>query len=615
MNLNSLYELRSKFIIIGLTGRLGSGCTIVSNLLTNEKFEDCNFPVPEASVSTTNEERKYRIVYNFLKHNWIQYTLIRASDIITMYLLTKELTEIESFLENIYVEDKSKVNSIIKEIKVEFEDLSRDIKRMFTFEGQIDKSQIHDKALALKLFFDDKRIERFSKKLKEQFQLLNITKCSHPYQYFGDNLRKTGDPISQDAFNPSNCYVIAKFIHELIKIIRDKPEHKARIIIDSIRNSMEARYFKERYSAFYLFAVNTEERFRLERLNNNYNTKQLKALDQEYTKDLATEERFYKQDIQTCIQVADIYLHNPNEEVSEGEKHKTVKKHVLRYLALILQPGIITPTPGERCMQIAYTAKYNSGCISRQVGAVVTDDSFSLKSIGWNSTAEGQTPCLLRSVEDLVKNADQEAYSEYEKQDGYKKLVKKTFEVDPSRLDLLKGRNISFCFKDGQNCLDNNKNQVHTRSLHAEENAMLQIAKYGGEGLKNGYLFTTASPCELCSKKAYQLGIKKVFYIDPYPGISDKQILKSGLFKHQPQTQLFVGAVGRAYHQLFEPFMAYKDELKTLLGFDYKRSKNELYSEVDKAKYIEDLNKQKMQIEDELLRLSNKEQSPIGELS
>lgn len=87
-----------------------------------------------------------------------------------------------------------------------------------------------------------------------------------------------------------------------------------------------------------------------------------------------------------------------------------------------------------------------------------------------------------------------------------------------------------------------------------------------------GIFLLTASPCELCSKKAYQLGIKRVFYIDPYPGISEKQILKSGVPIHQPITQLFVGAVGRAYHHLFEPFMSYKDELETLLGFDYKES-------------------------------------------
>ncbi|WP_235846252.1 deaminase [Morganella psychrotolerans] len=57
-------------------------------------------------------------------------------------------------------------------------------------------------------------------------------------------------------------------------------------------------------------------------------------------------------------------------------------------------------------------------------------------------------------------------------------------------------------------------NQVHTRSLHAEENAFLQISKYGGTGVQHGSLYTTASPCELCAKKAYQLGIKEIVFID-----------------------------------------------------------------------------------------------------
>lgn len=69
---------------------------------------------------------------------------------------------------------------------------------------------------------------------------------------------------------------------------------------------------------------------------------------------------------------------------------------LLRFMALIRQPGIITPTQIERTMQVAYNAKLNSGCISRQVGAVVTDAKFSIKAIGWNDVPAGQTPCNLR---------------------------------------------------------------------------------------------------------------------------------------------------------------------------------------------------------------------------
>ena len=90
----------------------------------------------------------------------------------------------------------------------------------------------------------------------------------------------------------------------------------------------------------------------------------------------------------------------------------------------------------------------------------------------------------------------------------------------------------------------------------------MQLAKYGSEGIKGGTLYSTASPCELCSKKSYQLGIKRVVYIDPYPGIARKQILASGYFP--PKINLFKGAIGRTYHKLYEQIIPFKDELNAI---------------------------------------------------
>ncbi|TOQ33917.1 deoxycytidylate deaminase, partial [Vibrio parahaemolyticus] len=128
-----------------------------------------------------------------------------------------------------------------------------------------------------------------------------------------------------------------------------------------------------------------------------------------------------------------------------------------------------------------------------------------------------------------------------------------------------KGYNHSYCFKSEYNAIKRDKNQVHTRSLHAEENAFLQISKDGGSGVNRGFLFTTASPCELCAKKAYQLGMTKIFYIDPYPGISMDHILRSGAEKQRPEMVLFNGAIGRAFHNLYTPIAPYKDELSALI--------------------------------------------------
>jgi dCMP deaminase len=177
---------------------------------------------------------------------------------------------------------------------------------------------------------------------------------------------------------------------------------------------------------------------------------------------------------------------------------------------------------------------------------------------------DGQIPCLLRNASDLLEQKDQDAFSNYENSNlEFKEQLRGSYQ----RYDIInaKGRSSAFCFKDEYNNIDGKSNQVHTRSLHAEENAFLQITKYGGEGIKGGNLYTTASPCELCAKKAYQLGIKNIYYIDPYPGISINHILQSGDKLKQPTITLFEGAVGRSYHKLYDPILPYKDELKVFL--------------------------------------------------
>ena len=380
------------------------------------------------------------------------------------------------------------------------------------------------------------------------------------------------------------------------------------IVIDAFRNPYEATFFKDRYSSFYLFSINVENSERERRLLRKcgLNSDEVKGIDKvEYPekKPKELEEIFYHQNIEKCVELSDVYLYNPEDD--HGLLME-LKKQLVKYLSLIMHPGIITPNHIERCMQIAYNAKVNSGCISRQVGALVTDAEYAVKSIGWNDVPQGQTPCNLRSLPKLYLREDSKAYSEYELEDeDFKKHIEKV-QVDTDKLlqvkngeeikkeTKAKGRPIAYCFKDMYNGMKNDKNQVHTRSLHAEENAFLQIAKYGGMAIKNGYLFTTASPCELCAKKAYQLGIKKIFYIDLYPGISEKHILNNG--SNRPKLILFHGAIGRAYTQFYTPVLSYKDELHMLMG------KNVTDKIENKGKYKIQINSQ--QIKD--LRKRNK---------
>ena len=112
--------------------------------------------------------------------------------------------------------------------------------------------------------------------------------------------------------------------------------------------------------------------------------------------------------------------------------------------------------------------------------------------------------------------------------------------------------------------------------MHGEEKA---LSNSNALETVNGFLFTTSSPCELCAKKAKDYRISKVYYIEPYPGISQSHVFNSGDPKTRAVYELFVGAIGLAYTKLFNPLMSYKDELQ-LRGFpddfriEIKKNKN-----------------------------------------
>lgn len=283
-----------------------------------------------------------------------------------------------------------------------------------------------------------------------------------------------------------------------------------------------------------------------------------------YNYQLLDELPFILQNVGACLETADIFINNE----PDSKQYLQLKRKMIRYVSLIMNPGLVLPSPVERCMQLAYTAKLNSGCISRQVGAVITDADYHLLSIGWNQQPEGQVPCSYRDLCSLYYHWSPEAYSDYECDDldqiqkRIKDPVTKLLDTPDCPL-ILQGKLPAYCFKDIYNSIMGNENQVHPRSLHAEETAFLNLKQYSAQG---GILFTTSSPCELCAKKAKYEGIAKIYYIEPYSGISLKHVLNIGSKESRPQMLLFTGAIGRAYMQLYTPLLPKKDELEFWLG-------------------------------------------------
>jgi dCMP deaminase len=428
-------------------------------------------------------------------------------------------------------------------------------------------------------------LEYYYKKIKEKLNENNKIFVA-TFQLFGNYIRySTFFERNED----ESYYSITNLLHHIIQYYRNVNTDEGKstlIVIDALRNPYEISYLRKKYSSFYAMAISTNEGDRKNRLRDEseYNKATIKEFDEtEYpSAKVSLREKFVYQNIGECTEMSDIHIVNNNvikkgtTSVNKEQGIKDLKKQLVRYISLMKHPGLVIPTHKERTMQIAFMAKTNSGCISRQVGAVITDDNFAIKTIGWNTVPEGQVPCLLRDCYTLLEtNEDTEELKELYSDFEIRQREKDEENPDDKTLcDCLKdkfgtnktifnGKNVSYCFKDVFNKQKGEKNQVHTRSLHAEENAFLQITKYGGQSIQGGKLFTTASPCELCAKKAYQLGIKEIYYIDLYPGISKEHILECG--KNRPEMTLFEGAIGRAYVQLYQPIIPYKDEINDTL--------------------------------------------------
>lgn len=555
-----IYQHRNDYMIIGLTGKIGSGCTTAANFLT-KKVDEIILPEINIGEDSRDDLRKKYIISKFYKSNWSEFSKICVRDMITTFVLGNTFDELVTYV------NKAIPNGLdIEFLKADYDKKREENNRFANIVAKRSKKLEITKEDAEYVYnYINYQLPPFTTTIKKGLSADNYREFSKAFQLFGDNIRKSGCAIN-DTFDSNNIYSLADRINSVIKILKIhniNNNKKHYFVIDAFRNPFESMFFKERYSAFYLMAIKSPEDDRHDRLFKELNLNKSQIEDQDKKENpggspLENRDIFVSQNISACIEKADIHINNAGKHGSEN--FNELKGRLIAYVSLIQHPGLITPERDEKLMQIAYTAKLNSGCISRQVGAVVTNKHGAIVSIGWNDVPEGQTQCLLRNIDHLNSGTDPRSYSDYEKMDcDFKDKVQSKIASIVAR-EKLKGRGLAFCFKGFHNEIKKDKNQVHTRALHAEENAFLQIVKHGGQGVKDGSLYTTASPCELCSKKAYQLGIKRIIYIDPYPGIAVSHVVHSGI--NQPSMTLFSGAIGQAYSKLYDPILPYKDELK-----------------------------------------------------
>ena len=138
---NNVYRRLNNSVIIGLTGRTGSGCSTASKILESDSFDKLCLDTPKKKDFLNIEERKHAIIYKYMKENWVSFDTIEVSSIILAIVFEMKY---EDFLEKLESLKKEKSVSLLgfEELKNQME---KEIKELFESGFTLRDQNINDK--------------------------------------------------------------------------------------------------------------------------------------------------------------------------------------------------------------------------------------------------------------------------------------------------------------------------------------------------------------------------------------------------------------------------------------------------------------------------------------
>ncbi len=559
-----LYAVKRNFLIIGLTGFTGSGCSSCRDILASttkpelparpaDRQSQCaTYCHPTTQCTSANQQSKRdERIFNKLQHTWARtewkkFTKIQFSHVIFA---------ISAFYAKNQTNTKGLIPQILNDIISEYS-FNIDAAEHIT-SSEYDRRH-KDTIVSLYESLDTVYNEFKNRVSTECRNSISFTRIM---QNFGDNIRKYGTPFFNSAHtsSPSNLLIIPEATRRVLKSYywtqKEAGSEPLHYVIDAFRNPFEVEYFKRRYNEFYLVGVlrNEEDRHRsLDIPADKFTSITKRERCELFKKEKSTITKWItSQNISECLEKSDVFIENTP---GQTPTHEALRYNLIKLIALAKNPGCIPPTQDERNMQVAMTAKLMSGCISRQVGATVTNNDGYIIGVGWNDPPSGQTPCSLRTGKELANGGVGKAFSSYERSEQFVQHISANRNDDHP-----------FCFRHELSVLENRaKRNEFTRALHAEENAFFQAINTAGHSIINGSLYTTSRTCTLCAKKAYQLGISKIIYIEEYTDIAISQTIETGT--REITIQRFQGITGAAYFKLFSPLIQEKDYVQLFLA-------------------------------------------------
>jgi deoxycytidylate deaminase len=320
-------------------------------------------------------------------------------------------------------------------------------------------------------------------------------------------------------------------------------------VIDSIKNKEELNLFRLIYrDIFYFLGVYSPVDVRVKTMKD----KGLKDEDIYRLIDRDSgEEINHGQMVTATFVESDFFLR------IEDNSQPLVDPKIHRFLNLIFSQEIVTPTPNETAMYLASSAAGNSACLSRQVGACITDSEGEVLSVGWNDVPKVnggvyQTDVLNPSADKRCMNKGVGiCFNDREKKEISELLLSQIIEnglIDQSKseelLRVIEKSRIKELIE-------------FSRAVHAEMLAIISGSQKSGSRMVGGKLFCTTYPCHNCARHIIAAGIKEIYYIEPYRKslalkLHDDAITESESEKELVRILMYDGVSPRRYLDFFK---------------------------------------------------------------
>jgi deoxycytidylate deaminase len=287
--------------------------------------------------------------------------------------------------------------------------------------------------------------------------------------------------------------------------VKDIVPSRVAYVVDQLKHPDEVLLLRKVYGKlFYLVGVLANEKRRAENLRRHLSTPELADVMERDRR----EEDEHGQQLDKTLKLSDFFIRN------NYQNDQTISGPLRRFFALIHGHTAHTPTKDEHAMYAAYSAALRSACLSRQVGAAIADSNGNVIATGCNDVpkakgglySEEDHPhdqrcvhikggtCFNDDQKDLLSNQIQELLAGKGISSETATALSKAIRKNTRLRDLIE----------------------FSRSVHAEMDAIVCLARKGGPSVVGGKLYTTTFPCHNCARHIVAAGITHVFYIEPY---------------------------------------------------------------------------------------------------